>query len=102
MARRSVHAARFEAYKAFHADLSNALHAQELTSANDPGVNQALEGEAARLAIDLRRVTTRLERAWVLRRAFGWSSPFLVERVERALDRFQSATAKTARSGFSR
>ncbi len=102
MVRRSGHAARVEAYKAFHADLSSALQAQDLTGANDSTVNPGLEGEAARLAIDLRRVSTRLDRAWVLRRAIGWSSPFLVERIERALDRFRSATAGATRPRFLR
>ena len=93
MNRRTAHAARVEAYKRFHADLSQALYAEEQSrTGQNPQAQDAYDGEAARLAIDLTRANTRAELAWMLRRAFGRYSPFLADRVATALDRFKSAT----------
>lgn len=102
MIRRQSHAARFKAYQAFHADLSRALQAEREPWAGDvvPARENYVE-DASRLAFDLSRTTTRAELTWTLRRTFGRHSPFLVDRVARALDKFKAATDAAPRSAFS-
>jgi hypothetical protein len=102
MIRRQSHAARFQAFKAFHADLSRALQAEREPWAGDVApARESYVEDASRLAFDLSRTTTRAELTWTLRRAFGRHSPFLVDRVARALDKFKAATETARRSAFS-
>ena len=90
--RRIPHSARFEAYKTFHADLSRALDAESQSWMGQAGETLRDRNEASRLTFDLTRTTSRAELAWTLRRVFGRHSPFLVDRVANALDRFRTAT----------
>ncbi|HEY3785049.1 MAG TPA: hypothetical protein VGL55_07215 [Steroidobacteraceae bacterium] len=90
--RRIPHSARFEAYKNFHADLSRAVSAECQSWLGQNAEPLKDHTETSRLTFDLSRTTTRAELAWTLRRVFGRHSPFLVDRVASALDRFRSAT----------
>ena len=90
--RRIPHAARFEAYRTFHADLSRALDAESQSRMGQSAETLPDRSEASRLTFDLTRTTSRAELAWTLRRVFGRHSPFLVDRVANALDRFRKAT----------
>lgn len=95
MATRSkAHAARVAAYKTLCAELSEALYEDDpaRTGSSVGAAPDQYDREAARLSVDLRSVRTRAEVRWVVRRMFGSCSPALLDRVERALDKFRLAT----------
>lgn len=89
--RLKAHAGRVAAYAELCSELAVALREEDPSRAR-PEAAARYDGEAARLAVQLQAVGTRAEVRWVTRRMFGSCSPALLDRIERALDRFRTAT----------
>lgn len=89
--RLKVHATRVAAYSALCSELAVALREEDPSRARREATADRYDTEAARLAIQLRGVGTRAEVRWVIRRMFGSCSPTLLDRIERALERFRAA-----------
>ncbi|HEY3787048.1 MAG TPA: hypothetical protein VGL55_17390 [Steroidobacteraceae bacterium] len=89
-----THAGRVAAYAALCAELGGALREEDpsRTHGGTDSPADRYDSEAARLAVDLRTVATRAEVRFVIRRTFGSCSPTLLDRIERALERFRLAT----------
>ena len=89
--RLKVHATRVAAYSALCSELAVALREEDPSRARREATADRYDTEAARLAIQLRGVGTRAEVRWMIRRMFGSCSPTLLDRIERAPERFRAA-----------